>query len=131
MLPKTYHEIYEIVKEDIKTAEVTTDGWTSIKNDSFIAVTAHFIDQNMKLKSYLLGCVEYTKNYTARNLASFLQNVFIEWGIEHRISAVVSDNAANILAAVKEGGWRSIGCLMIFWMKMLELLYFRNITPKR
>lgn len=113
LLPKTYHEIYEIVKEDIKTAEavcVTTDGWTSINNDSFIAVTAHFIDKNIKLKSYLLGCVEYTKNHTARNLASFLQNVFIEWGIEHRISAVVSDNAPNILAAVKEGGWRSIGC---------------------
>lgn len=33
-----------------------------------------------------------------------------EWNIENQIACVVSDNAANILLAVRTGGWNSQIC---------------------
>jgi len=32
------------------------------------------------------------------------------WNIEHKISAVVTDNAANIVGAVKKNNWRHVPC---------------------
>lgn len=33
-----------------------------------------------------------------------------EWQISHKVAAVISDNIANIIGAVKLGEWRSVGC---------------------
>ncbi|CAK1581858.1 unnamed protein product [Parnassius mnemosyne] len=33
-----------------------------------------------------------------------------EWNIDHKITAIASDNAANITAATREGDWRQIPC---------------------
>lgn len=33
-----------------------------------------------------------------------------EWHISHKVAAIVSDNAANVVSAVRLGEWRSIGC---------------------
>ena len=113
LLDKKYYEVQSSVKEDMSKAQevcITTDGWTSMNNDSFIAITAHFIDNNTILKNYLLDCVQYSDTHTATNLTSFLKSVFQEWNIENEIVAIVSDNAANILAAVRSGNWPSIGC---------------------
>ncbi|CAK1547963.1 unnamed protein product [Leptosia nina] len=33
-----------------------------------------------------------------------------KWKISNKVTAIVSDNANNIVAAVQSGGWRHIGC---------------------
>lgn len=74
LLPKYYEEIRTHVEMEVAGADavcVTTDGWTSSNNESFIAVTAHFIDSTTKIKSYMLDCVEYRQSHTATNLAEF------------------------------------------------------------
>lgn len=35
---------------------LTTDGWTSIKNESFMGITAHFINEDVSLLSVCIGC---------------------------------------------------------------------------
>lgn len=62
ILPKVYCEFLEQIKEDIRSATavcLTTDGWTSKTNTSYMAVTAHFINQNTELKSHLIACEEF------------------------------------------------------------------------
>ena len=49
------------------------------------------------------------ERHTAENLASELHKCATEWGLDR--PTVVSDNAANILKAVRLLGWRSIPCL--------------------
>ncbi|CAK1578839.1 unnamed protein product [Parnassius mnemosyne] len=44
------------------------------------------------------------------NISEFLKEKFREWCIHQKICAIVSDNASNILGAVRIGGWRSISC---------------------
>lgn len=39
-----------------------------------------------------------------------MKSVMAEWHISHKVAAIISDNAANILSAVRLGEWRSIAC---------------------
>lgn len=62
------------------------------------------------MQNILLGCIECNEKHTSANLVSFLRQIIQDWQITHKITCVVSDNAANILAAVRLGEWRSVGC---------------------
>ncbi|CAG9821993.1 unnamed protein product [Phaedon cochleariae] len=113
LMVNIYNEVMLDVKKKIQDApalSLTTDGWTSSNNESYIAVTAHFIDADTKLCSALLTCIAYNERHTSQNLCKFLKDVMVEWNISHKVAAVVSDNAANIINAVRIGEWRSVGC---------------------
>ncbi|XP_063892271.1 E3 SUMO-protein ligase ZBED1-like [Helicoverpa armigera] len=116
LIPKICKKQEENVRRTMENANavcLTTDGWTSDNNDSFIAVTAHYLKSTAdttKLQSNLLGCVEYNDRHTSQNLSEFLKNIMREWNIDHKVIAVTSDNAANITAAIREGDWRQIPC---------------------
>ncbi|CAH2207577.1 jg25847, partial [Pararge aegeria aegeria] len=114
LLPKAYNKALERVKKEIVKAIavcITTDGWRSVTNDDYIAITAHYIDPDTyKLCSVMIGCCNYNESHTMVNISEFLHEKFCEWNIDYKITAVVSDNAANILGAVRIGGWRSVSC---------------------
>jgi hypothetical protein len=87
LLPQMYEMVVQRVKDKLKNVSavcLTTDGWTSRNNESFLAVTAHFIDPDnvTELSSVLLACTSFEESHTADNLASFLKNTVDEWGIE-------------------------------------------------
>lgn len=58
----------------------------------------------------MIGIVQFEAQYTAANLSAFLDTKFRECNISNKIDVIVSDKAANILSAVRVGGWRSMGC---------------------
>lgn len=75
-----------------------------------MAITAHFIEENTSLKSFLLSCEEYSERHTSPNLCQYLQKVILDFEMFNKVTAIVSDNAANITSAISLGGWRGIGC---------------------
>ncbi|XP_049806780.1 E3 SUMO-protein ligase ZBED1-like [Schistocerca nitens] len=89
---------------------ITTDGWTSVKNENYIAVTAHFIDENCNLKSYLLSSFKFHDEHTAENISNELQNVTSTWGITNKIVACTTDNALNMVKAVMMCKWWHVPC---------------------
>jgi len=110
-----YEMVVQRVKDKLKNVSavcLTTDGWTSRNNESFLAVTAHFIDPDnvTELSSVLLACTSFGESHTADNLASFLKTTVDEWGLSQRITVVVSDNAANIKSAIEKCNWRRLSC---------------------
>lgn len=82
LLPQLLNETKEKVKNNLNNAQFiafTTDGWTSINNNSFVAVTVHFIDTTeCVLKSFLLGCFNFEKSHSSNNLSVFLKDCFNE-----------------------------------------------------
>ncbi|XP_055904989.1 zinc finger BED domain-containing protein 4-like [Eupeodes corollae] len=114
LLPQLFLKLEQEVKTKIENAPaicLTTDAWTSINNQSFIAVTAHYIDsESAQLCSNLLGCTEYNQSHSSDNMCAFLKDQISKWKIDQKVGAIVSDNAKNILSAVQKGNWRSIGC---------------------
>lgn len=105
LLPQVYGKIVEAVNTQLSKAKavcITMDGWTSITNDGYIAITAHFIDQETdKLCTTMIGCVGFQERHTAVNLKEFLTAKFQEWNISGMVAVVVSDNEANILSTVR------------------------------
>lgn len=113
LIPRLYQSTLEELRKQTENAtaiSLTTDGWTCINNRSYLAVTAHFIENNGKLSSICLACEEFDQRHTLNNLANYLKNVAVEWKINYKIVAIVTDNAANITAAVNELKFRHIGC---------------------
>lgn len=118
LLPLAYNKILEKVKSEISNVtavSVTTDAWTSLSNDSYLAITVDFlkdIDNDCEMKSFLLDCFQFSERHTAENLAKEIKRVLSEWSLEKNISAVVTDNAANVKAAIRICGW-NITCAVL------------------
>lgn len=116
LIPAYYNQTVDIVKSRLKEAFavcLTIDGWTSRSNDSFFSVTAHYVveqETNTFLSSDLLGCVSHSERYTAENIANLIKKIIDEWEITNKVAVIVSNNAANMKAAVRIGGWRFWGC---------------------
>ena len=114
LMPMKYQECAESllhVIEDIESCSLTTDFWTSRANESFITVSCHFIDQEWVLKSYILCTHRVTGSHNAVKIASELQNIASKWKITEKISCIVTDNAANMVAAVRATPWKHIPCM--------------------
>jgi len=115
LMPQMFEMTVECVKDTLKNVEavcLTTDGWTSRTNQSFISVTAHFIDPKNEtlVSSVLLGCIDFDEKHTGNNLARFLRNIVEEWNLSNKLTAVVTDNAANIKTAIRKCNWRWLSC---------------------
>ena len=107
-IPKLYSEVKEKVKHELSVVDedaisMTTDGWTSIANTPFIAVTAHFITSEWTLQFACLSCAQFDKDHNAGNISAVLKDILSEWGINiQNIASCTTDNASNILKAVQE-----------------------------
>ena len=98
MYSKVKKEVIRIIHEHLHYCSVTTDMWSSAAMDAYMSVTVHFILQKAwDKKSMVLECLPFKENHTFDNLIKALQSVFLEYGIENSIHAIVRDNAANIL----------------------------------
>jgi hypothetical protein len=72
LLEKSKQKVKTNLNDD-KYIVFTTDGWKSMNNDSFVAITVHFINSiQCVLKSYLFGCYNFEQVHTTINLSEFM-----------------------------------------------------------
>lgn len=105
--PDKYEEAKKKLTEELQLVDnvsLTTDLWSSRNNMSFMTVTIHYITNKMKMITRVLCNVCVNENYNAKNLKNRLKSTAEEWNITEKISAITTDNAGNIVAAVRELG---------------------------
>ena len=96
---------------------LTTDHWTSLGNQAYMTVTAHYINVDWELRSAVLQTVLMPERHTGTNIATRLENCVDEFQIpKNNVVAVVRDGAANMGAAMgqlHERGldWKSVECV--------------------
>lgn len=73
---------------------ITTDIWTSLSNDPYIAVTAHFF-KNDKLSHVLLEFCLIPHPHDAEQIKYTVQCVLEKYGIINKIISITTDNAHN------------------------------------
>lgn len=113
VLPRMYKKLKEELKTKVGSASavcLTTDCWTSITTESYMAVTCHFIGNDYTLSTALLDCFSFSERHTVDNLAEQLKKISEDWSISEKVVACVSDNASNIKAAIKNVGWKHLPC---------------------
>ena len=101
-------EIHALM-ESLESVCLTTDSWTSVTTENYLAVTAHYVDSKFEVGSCLLECIKFGERHTADNLANEILYVTREWKIQKK-TCVVTGNAANIVRAVKTAGFKHLPC---------------------
>ena len=102
----------EIKREPLQISHValTSDLWTSRTTESYLIITCHFVTSTWELKSLVLETFGFKKDHTTENIPALFQKIAEEWGISRKFVAMVTDNAANVVAAVRHTGWTHIPC---------------------
>jgi hypothetical protein len=93
-------EIYDLkVKncfENTKSkVSLTTDLWTSSKERPYIAITAHFVDQNYEQKCLLIDFSNIQYPHTGLQIKNSLEGALNRYGIFDKLTSVTADNAPN------------------------------------
>ncbi|XP_023809217.1 zinc finger BED domain-containing protein 4-like [Oryzias latipes] len=89
---------------------LTADMWTSINMDAYLAVTCHFITEEVELASVVLGVLKFPQTHTAAHLAEAKNLLMEEWGIKGKVTGLVTDCAPNMVACANTLLLRHIMC---------------------
>lgn len=112
-IPSLYEDCHSKVKRCLDAANsvvLTTDMWTSRATEAYLTVTGHIIDENWEMQVYVLETSSFSEKHSADNICSELKRITDEWGITAKVQAVVTDNGANMVAAVLRAGWAHYPC---------------------
>ncbi|KAJ4934524.1 hypothetical protein JOQ06_007317 [Pogonophryne albipinna] len=83
--------------ENSTAVSFTTDIWTSVRMEAYMAVTCHFITREWKLRNFVLETKVMEVNHTGVNIAEQLGEVADTFAIpNYKREAVVHDNASNM-----------------------------------
>ncbi|KAF0714432.1 Uncharacterized protein FWK35_00032648, partial [Aphis craccivora] len=114
IIPSIYSNVRNKVQallNDTSFISLTTDIWTSINTDSFITITAHFFPKGQsQLKIVVLCTKKLDQSHTAVHLTEIMTNELNRWGILNKVTAIVSDNGANIKSAIRLMNIQHIPC---------------------
>ncbi|KAJ7997536.1 hypothetical protein DPEC_G00230030 [Dallia pectoralis] len=138
MVDRKYKDAKEKVREqlqEVAAVSLTSDMWTPLNMDAFLAVTCHFIDDNDKLCTILLGVEHFPKSHTAENLATGHIKIMEEWCIKDKVKCLVTDAAATMTACVRSMNVRHAVCIahalnLIVRKSFEEISSFNDIRSK-
>ena len=65
----------------------------------YFGMTVHFVNNDWKLKSYLLCCKQMKGRHTGEIIHVEYENVLQFYGIEDKVFKAVTDNGANMVKA--------------------------------
>ena len=94
----------------IEYCSITTDIWTSRATMGYVTVTCHFLDDDWELKSFVLETCQIKESNTAENIGATLVDIANRWSISEKVICVITDNANNIVAAVRHNRWSHLSC---------------------
>jgi hypothetical protein len=114
-LENEYERLKARVKAEILKApfiSFTIDAWTDeAAKHSLLSVTAHYLDEKMKPSFFVLAAKPIIGRHTAPNMASLLNEVILDYGLDRqRIHLVVRDGASSMQSTVRLAGLESIWC---------------------
>ncbi|XP_049416948.1 E3 SUMO-protein ligase ZBED1-like [Epinephelus fuscoguttatus] len=112
-VPQLYQETKRKVASALtKTTRValTCDAWTSRATQSFVTFTAHYITDTWLLESRVLQTRVMHESHTAVNVNAMFHSVADEWELTVPDLVIVTDNAANMLAATQIDNLAHITC---------------------
>ncbi|XP_040070473.1 uncharacterized protein LOC120843251 [Ixodes scapularis] len=108
MLMARIDERYEEMKTSLRKAfdevpcvTATADCWTSFRR-CYLAATVSWLEPaSLKRNSAVLICQRMTGSVTHDKIADLLLEVFKEYGLEGKVTKVVTDNGSNFVKAFR------------------------------
>jgi len=97
-ISKKFYEHKERVKLAIRKSHsricLTSDCWTSINQEGFICLSAHFVYLIWRLKSKIIAFCKMEPPHTGHDLAQKIFSLLLDWGIDRKVFSITLDNAS-------------------------------------
>lgn len=90
---------------------LTTDYWTSVANESFLGVTAHFLDNKWDYHAVVIGVYAMEERHFAEAVSRHIRSVINDWMLTTKVTTIGTDNAFNMISAVKQMPFESLPCI--------------------
>ncbi|XDV29215.1 hypothetical protein PO909_032358 [Leuciscus waleckii] len=94
---------------DVHSVALTCDSWTSIAQDHYLTVTAHYLVEGKMKQKVLQTKAVYTAQ-TGHAVAEEIGDILKEYCIFDKVVAATVDNAANMDIAIKRLQFVKLGC---------------------
>src|ERR1044072_3117915 len=98
---KKRKRIASFIKNILGKVTLTTDIWSSLKFEGFLEITIHFIDQNWVLRHFTLDIFRFKGSHTGQAIANEIYKVLIEFGLEKKTIAIITDNRSNMVLGAR------------------------------
>ncbi|CAL5215051.1 unnamed protein product [Lathyrus oleraceus] len=85
-------------KSDYNRVTLTTDCWTSIQNQNYLTLTAHFVDNEWNYQKRIISFT-VIPNHKGDMVGRKIEEVLRDWGIRN-VSTIIVDNATSNDVAV-------------------------------
>ena len=96
---KLYKKEKNDVKNKLKSIPsricLTLDLWTPVTSERYICLTAHYVDENWKLKNIILNFCHMPPPHPRTLLLEKILNFLEEWGIVKKLFFITLYNASN------------------------------------
>jgi hypothetical protein len=87
--------VTELLGRSLSRINISFDAWTSRRFTSLLGLTVHFLDDEGKFRTFLLGLPQIEGRHSGENLADRVSEIIHEYGLEDRIGYFVTDNAES------------------------------------
>ena len=77
---------------------LTIDLWSSRDMRSFVGITGHYT-KDYQLQSVMLACQRFRGSHNAERIHEAYERTIATYGLDNRVSVIVTDNAANMIKA--------------------------------
>ncbi len=94
---------------EVRSISLTCDGWSSITQDHYLTITAHYTVKG-ELKQKVLKTKAVYRSQTGSVVAEEIGDVLSEFGISNKIIAITVDNASNMDVAIKHLQFVKVCC---------------------
>src|ERR1043165_7091372 len=85
-----------------KSVSLTTDLWSSRSKHGYLGLTEIWISQNFEIIDVLLEISYFPAPHIAKAIANTIKKAIQKWKIKNNIVSIVTDNGANMIAAIRE-----------------------------
>lgn len=108
VLPDMYSRVKSKIQlqlNNITNLCITSDLWSSDSSsqiNDFISVTAHGLNNNFEIRNFCLEVMPFEGEiHTGENISDNLYQALNEWNITKQVKMFVTDNARNIVNAIR------------------------------
>ena len=100
-LEKRKNLIKNYIKNIPGKVSITTDLWSSLKNESFLGITIHFVDENWVLRHFTLDILKFEGSHTGQLIADKIYNILMKFSLVNKTISMTTDNANNAVLSAK------------------------------
>ena len=97
-----FNSVADFWKEYEGTVCFTIDGWSALNRQSYLSLTAHYVDKDWVLQGFVLDLIPHLGDHSGRNTAKHVLASLEKFNLVEKLLTITMDNVSSNDTMVKE-----------------------------